>query len=184
MPEMLHLVDISVGSATLEALPGRRRERHTTRSSAGRPSGNEELDPGRREFSGSAPPRLPQVLVGVRVLVVDDDEDTAELFAAALTVCGANVVTANSASEALRIVTAHAPDVVVTDIAMPGGDGYWLVREIRQHVATSALPVLAVTAFGQEHSRGQAVAAGFVDYLQKPVDPEALCRAVARARQP
>jgi len=64
----------------------------------------------------------------------DDDEDTAELFAVALSACGAHVVTTTSARDALRALAAEAPDVVVTDLAMPGADGYWLVNEIR-HLA-------------------------------------------------
>jgi CheY-like chemotaxis protein len=124
------------------------------------------------------------VLAGLRVLVVDDDEDTADLFATALTACGAEVVTATSAAEALRLLVAGTPDVVLTDIAMPGADGYWLLREIRQLTDASAraVPVLAVTAFGREHFRTRVMAAGFTDHLEKPVDPEALCLAVARAR--
>jgi CheY-like chemotaxis protein len=124
------------------------------------------------------------VLTGLRVLVVDDDEDTALLFAVALTACGAEVVTASSASEALRILGAHAAaDVVVSDIAMPGADGYWLMRQIREfddpHIRS--VPMLAVTAFSREHFRDRVLAAGFHDHLEKPVDPERLCLSVARA---
>jgi len=127
---------------------------------------------------------LPEVLRGVRVLVVDDEVDTVDLFAAALAACGAEVVTATSAREALGLVTLRSPTVVVSDIAMPGTDGYWLVREIRQLTdeRLRTIPVIAVTAFGQNHMRAESLAAGFVDHLDKPLDPEALCRAVARAR--
>ncbi len=123
------------------------------------------------------------ILKGLRVLVVDDDEDTADLFAAALAACGAAVDVAASAPEGFRLVTAQPPDVVISDIAMPGADGYWLVRRIRtwsdEHAR--AIPVIAVTAFGREHVRDQALAAGFVEHLEKPVDPWTLCRAAARA---
>jgi CheY-like chemotaxis protein len=80
-------------------------------------------------LSESGRPLSPLLLKGIRVLVVDDDEDTADLFVAALTMCGADVSTARSAADAFRIVSARAPHVVVSDIAMPGGDGYWLVRQ-------------------------------------------------------
>jgi CheY-like chemotaxis protein len=122
-------------------------------------------------------------LKGVRVLVVDDDEDTAELFAAVLTACGADVAAVTSAPAALLALADRAPDVVVSDIAMPGADGYWLLREIRRttDARDRAMPVVAVTAFGREHSRARTLAAGFVDHLVKPLDPEALCLAVARA---
>jgi diguanylate cyclase len=126
---------------------------------------------------------LPSVLAGVRVLVVDDDEDSIEVFAAALAACGADVATANSAPEAVRLHAARPADVVLSDIAMPGRDGYWLVSEIRRlaDARVSGVPVVAATAYGREHSRSSALAAGFTDHLQKPVDPEVLCRTVARA---
>jgi CheY-like chemotaxis protein len=119
----------------------------------------------------------------VRVLVVDDDEDTVDLFAAALRACGAEVSTATGAAEAVRRLTARPVDVVVSDIAMPGIDGYGLVREIRRlaDARVNGIPVIATTAYGREHSRERVLAGGFVEHLQKPVDPEALCRAVARA---
>ena len=119
----------------------------------------------------------------MRVLVVDDDEDTLELFAAALMACGAEVNTASRAPDALQLLAEWPADVVLSDIAMPGGDGYWLVREIRRlsDARLSSVPVMAVTAYGREHSRARALAGGFVEHLQKPVDPEVLCRTVAKA---
>jgi CheY-like chemotaxis protein len=172
------------GKPTFEALSKRTGRYRAVRSSIGEPPGGDEAffaGPPQARAQGRS--RLPRVLVGVRVLVVDDDPDTTDLFAAALAACGADVVTATSAAEALRALAARAPDVVVTDIAMPGADGYWLLREIRQleDARARALPVLAVTAFGREHFRARVLAAGFVDRLEKPVDPEALCAAVARA---
>jgi CheY-like chemotaxis protein len=125
---------------------------------------------------------LPLVLKGARILVVDDDEDTMELFAAALAACGAVVGTASRAEEALRRLAGRRVDVVVSDIAMPGGDGYWLIQEIRRLAdpQVSQIPVVAVTAYDLVHSRARVLAAGFADHLQKPLDPEALCRAIAR----
>jgi len=122
-------------------------------------------------------------IAGVRVLVVDDDEDTVDLFAAALSACGATVTTATNAADALRLVSEIRPDVVLSDIAMARGDGYWLVGEIKRldEDALRRIPVVAATAFGREHSHERAVKAGFTDHLQKPVDPEVLCRTIARA---
>jgi CheY-like chemotaxis protein len=173
------------GAPALEALPGRPREPRVTRLSADEPPANRDAPvPGPGEVAAERQPRLPRVLRGVRVLVVDDDEETAELFSVALRTCGAEVVTAFGAREALSRLVERRPDVVVTDIAMPGADGYWLLQEIRQlaDAAARAVPVLAVTAFGREHFRARAMAAGFADHLVKPLDPEALCLAVARAR--
>jgi CheY-like chemotaxis protein len=158
---------------------------HATRSSIGdSPADGEGFFASHGRSWSPTPAYLPRVLTGARVLVVDDDEDTTQLFAAALSTCGASVVTATSAHEALRVLGTQPLDVVVSDIAMPGADGYWLVREMRQleDPRARALPVLAVTAFGREHFRARVLAAGFVDHLEKPVDPEALCLAVARAR--
>lgn len=164
-------------------MPRRDFPRRALRASAGDPPGDEG-----ETFGGSHSPeeerrQLPRALKGVRALVVDDDEDNLELFSAALTACGAVVVTASRAEDALRVLSAQRVDVVVSDIAMPGGDGYWLIREVRRLPDTrfSSIPLLAVTAFGREHSRARVLAAGFVDHLQKPVDPEVLCRAIAKA---
>jgi CheY-like chemotaxis protein len=167
----------------LEDLP-RWPSSRPTRSSVDEPPPREPLGsqaPGEPSTTGKS--ALPFVLRGVRVLVVDDDEDAVVLFEAALTACGADVVTANSAPAALRVLDARSVDVVVSDIAMPGADGYWLLREIRQLTkpAANTVPVVAVTAFGREHGRGRTFEAGFVDHLVKPLDPEALCRAVAKA---
>jgi CheY-like chemotaxis protein len=179
---MLNPQDPISGPATSEALPKRSAGRRGLRSSAVEPEGDEELI-GSREFSASQRSRLPLLLGGVRVLVVDDDEDAVELFTLALTTCGADVVTASNATEAIGILAGMMPDVVVSDIAMPGADGYWLLREIRElsDVRARILPVVAVTAFGREHVRARALAAGFFEHLEKPVDPEVLCRAIARA---
>ena len=126
---------------------------------------------------------LPRTLEGLRVVVVDDDETTVEFFATALGLCGAAVTTAMSAVEALGLVTTVRPNVVVSVLAMAGEDGYWLIHAIRQlpEPALRAMPVIAATAYGREHSRARAVAAGFIDHLQKPVDPEVLCQVVAKA---
>ena len=173
-----------VAQPILEALPAPSPGRRPRRSVPGEPfEGQDDRSTGPPSFPPSTSSGLPDVLHGVRVLVVDDEEDTVDLFAAALAACGAEVVIATSAPEALGLVTLRSPAVVVSDIAMPGTDGYWLVREIRQLTdeRLRTIPVIAVTAFGRNHMRQESFAVGFVDHLEKPVDPEALCRAVARA---
>ena len=146
--------------------PARREEiRHST------PLGDPE--------PGAGP--LPRNLVDVSVLVVDDDPSTLEFLAVALAHCGARVTTASSAGEALAALVRARADVVLSDIAMPGQDGYWLLREIRRHAdpALSAVPVVATTAYGREHSQTRTRAAGFAAHLAKPIDPDDLCRAIA-----
>ena len=67
--------------------------------------------------------------------------------------------------------------------SMPGEDGYWLLGEIRRHAdgGVSGLPVVAATAYARDHSRARVLAAGFLDHLPKPIDPDVLCRAIAAA---
>ena len=171
-------------AVVLEAPSEREREEnHPRRWRAGRHGPEPDPSRGSAELSPARGRALPSVLNGVRVLVVDDDRDSAELFEMALRVCGAEVRAFNSATAALSVCAVSPPDVVVTDLAMPGADGYWLVRQIRQlpDERARSVPVLAVTAFGREHVRARALAAGFVEHLVKPIDPEDLCLAVARA---
>jgi CheY-like chemotaxis protein len=122
-------------------------------------------------------------LTGVKILVVDDDTASLEYFAFALETCGAVVTVAESARDALQMIAPVSPDVVLSDIAMPGGDGYWLLGEIRRHAdaTVNQLPIVAATAYGRDHSRERVLAAGFHEHLSKPVDPDLLCRVIAAA---
>ena len=135
---------------------------------------------------GEAPPSRrswpPRSLRGVRILVVDDDENSADYFTVALRSAGATVTATASAPDALRVIGGERPDVVLSDIAMPGHDGYWLLDQIRAHADTTVrnTPVVATTAHGFEHSRDRTMAAGFAEHLAKPVDPERLCLTIAR----
>jgi CheY-like chemotaxis protein len=125
---------------------------------------------------------LPRILVGLTVVVVDDDDDGLDYFTVALGACGAMVLAASTAPDALVLVREHRPHVVLSDLAMMGHDGYWLVAEIRRLADPAAqVPVVATTAYGREHSRTRVMAAGFTDLLAKPVDPELLCRTIAAA---
>lgn len=132
------------------------------------------------------PGPLQRILLGLRVLVVDDDEDVLELFAVALTACGAEVTTIDNARDAIALATRTRPHAIVSDIAMIGEDGYWLVRELKRlpPEILGDVPVIAATAYGREHPRKRVLAAGFAEHLQKPIDPEQLCQAVARVAQP
>jgi CheY-like chemotaxis protein len=136
-----------------------------------------------RESSSPRPSWPAPSLAGLTILVVDDDEASRDYFATALGLAGAVVLTAATALDALRVVQQQLPDVVLSDVAMPGQDGYWLVREIQTVAAAAAreVPVVATTAFGRTHSRQRALSAGFVDHLPKPVEPDVLCAAIARA---
>jgi CheY-like chemotaxis protein len=110
-------------------------------------------------------------LRGVRVLIVEDHDDTRESLDAYLTMSGAVVLSASTALEALPQVVMC--DVVVTDLAMSGRDGRWLVDK----VGTSArpVPVIAVTGYDQDYDLSKAP---FARVLTKPVDPEVLADAI------
>ena len=120
-------------------------------------------------------------LSGVSVLIVDDEPDAVEMMAAALQVCGASVVSASSARDALDVLTRVNVDLLLSDICMPGEDGYALIRKVRAmpsiHLAT--IPAAAVTADARAEERARALAAGFHLHLSKPIQPATLARAVA-----
>jgi CheY-like chemotaxis protein len=118
----------------------------------------------------------------VRVLVVDDDPDTVEVVRQVLESAGAQVIAAASAGEALAALSARPPDVLLSDLGMPGEDGYALIRKIRSldPARGGRVPAAALTAYTQAEDRRQALLAGFQVYLPKPVEPAELTAAVAR----
>ena len=123
-----------------------------------------------------------KALAGLTIVVVDDEPSNLDYFELALRTYGATVATASNAVDAVRLVRERMPDVVLSDIAMAGHDGYWLVRELRQSEDDQLrrIPVIATTAYGREHSRARTLAAGFTEHLPKPVDPLVLTSTIAR----
>src|SRR5581483_11164350 len=123
----------------------------------------------------------PQIsLSGLRVLVVDDDTDARELVATVLTHCGAEVNAVASAAEALAVLGSFKPDVMVSDIEMPGEDGYSLIRKVRSHVGgASRIAAAALTAHARTEDRMRALAAGYDTHIAKPVEPSELLAVVA-----
>jgi CheY-like chemotaxis protein len=119
-------------------------------------------------------------LSGISVLFVDDNVDAREIVSSYLQYSGAVVQVAASAEAALDIYRRVYPDIVITDLSMPGRDGTWLLKEIRKASRGFAVPVIAVTAFGGRYDRGLMLDKGFDDYLTKPVSHELLCKTVAR----
>jgi signal transduction histidine kinase/CheY-like chemotaxis protein len=121
-------------------------------------------------------------LHGTRVLIVDDEADARRLLTMILSGAGAEVRTASSLQESLELLAAWRPDVLVSDIGMPDGDGYSLIQEVRQTEASGAeqrLPAVALTAFARTEDRLRALAAGFQMHVAKPVEPEELLMVVA-----
>lgn len=168
-----------------EALPERsvRRCRPVRAASDEGRTPEEPVAAPHRASPASRPLRLVGSLGGLTVLVVEDDAASAEYFAVALRMAGAIAMIASTAVDALRMVQKHRPHVVLSDIAMPEHDGYWLVGAIRA-LADPALrdvPIVATTAHGASHSRERSLAAGFVNHLPKPVEPDRLWATIARA---
>ncbi len=132
--------------------------------------------------SGESAIRNPpsEILKGLRVLVVDDEQDARQLLKTVLEVQGAEVVAVGSTREALRELERLMPDVLVSDIGMPDEDGFALIRQVRAREAVQGgeIPAAAVSAYVGEENRRQALAAGFQRHVAKPVDPEDLIAVV------
>jgi len=120
-------------------------------------------------------------LEGVRVLVVDDDAEFLDLCAMTLRRAGADVRTASSAARAQELIELWQPKVLLTDLAMPGEDGFTLANALRTSVSTKRidLAIIAMTAYGTPETRARAVRSGCDLYLTKPIDPAGLAAAVA-----
>src|SRR5579883_2362297 len=137
--------------------------------------------PREQHGNGAARAREPSSLdlQGVRVLVVDDEADTLELTRRVLGTYRALVLTATSVDAALTMLDSVQADVLVSDLAMPGRDGYELIRSIRRTLGPDRLPAAALTAFARPEDAVRAHDAGFQMHLAKPVEPEELVRVVA-----
>jgi CheY-like chemotaxis protein len=122
-------------------------------------------------------------LTGLSVVVVDDEPDARALVARVLHECGAKVAAAASAEEALELIESDKPDVLVSDIGMPGEDGYALIRSVRALAPDEGgrIPAIALTAYAREEDRVRAIVAGFQHHLTKPIEPEELIAVVASA---
>jgi CheY-like chemotaxis protein len=128
-----------------------------------------------------AEPRIIPSLNGLRVLLVDDEDDTLGMFRDALEDAGANIRAASSAASALRIAEVWPPDLLVTDLGLPGLDGYRLLASLRAMRPSAACPAVAVSAYARLDDRSRTLAAGFQAHVAKPVDPAALVRALRSA---
>jgi CheY-like chemotaxis protein len=128
-------------------------------------------------------------LDGLRVLVVDDEQNSSEALSVLFNSCGADARVAGSAPEALNMFDAWQPDILVSDIAMPGEDGYSLIRKVRLRSPQRGgnTPAVALTAYAKIEDRVSILGAGFQMYLSKPADPNelvAVIRRLARDREP
>jgi CheY-like chemotaxis protein len=121
-------------------------------------------------------------LDGVSVLVVDDNQDSRNFLRELLAEHGAAIATAGSTDEAMRIFRGQRPDVLVSDIAMPGEDGYDLIRQVRglDDGEGGRTPAVALTAYVRGEDRHAAFAAGYDRHIRKPVDVAELVTTVAQ----
>lgn len=121
-------------------------------------------------------------LAGARVLIVDDDPDARELLGRILEEGGAYVHRSEDAASAMEALTRHKPEVVVSDIGMPGMDGFELLRRIRQlpREAGGATPAIALTAFARPEDRRRALQVGYDGHLTKPIEPASILHELAR----
>ena len=140
-------------------------------------------DPGRRHpvAEDQAPATALARLDGVKVLVVDDEPDANEMVQALLASCGAEVRVAANVPQALAIFDRWRPDAIVSDIGMPGQDGYALIRQVRERPPERGgeIPAVALTAYARIEDRVQVFTAGFQMHVTKPVDPGELVAVVA-----
>jgi PAS domain S-box-containing protein len=120
-------------------------------------------------------------LTGLRVLVVDDEPDTLEVLRAGLSRYGAQVYTASSSADALEAVLSWKPDLIVSDLGMPGEDGFALIEKVRALSPAQGgnTPAAALTAYVREEDRSRTMDAGFQAHIPKPVDPATLAALVA-----
>ena len=123
----------------------------------------------------------PLDLTDIHILVVDDYEDTLELFRVGLQAFGAKVLTARTARDALTVIKTVRVNAIVSDLAMPGEDGLWLVEQLRRLKSEQggSIPAIAVTAHRDRYAGERVTDLGFEAFLTKPVDPFDLARTVA-----
>ncbi|MDQ3254848.1 MAG: ATP-binding protein [Acidobacteriota bacterium] len=123
----------------------------------------------------------PPQLVGLRVLIVDDESDTRDLLRAVMERCGCEVTTLGTAAEALAELQQTNPDVLISDIGMPEEDGYTLIRKVRALPTDrgGGTPAIALTAYARAEDRVRALRSGFQVHVPKPVEPMELAAVVA-----
>jgi two-component system CheB/CheR fusion protein len=123
------------------------------------------------------------VLKNYRILLVDDNHENLEIFGELLKLHGADLTSSDSAAQALSHVDKDSFDLIVSDIAMPGMDGYQLLAELHKHPLASKIPVVAITGFGRIEDVERALAAGFAAHLQKPINFDLFAKTVKELRR-
>lgn len=114
-----------------------------------------------------------QSLEGIKAIVVDDEADARELLTLTLEEWGAEVKSVSSVTEACQLLQRFRPDIIISDIGMPGEDGYSFIRTVRSSTDTelAQIPAIALTAYARQEDRQLAFNAGYADHISKPFDP-------------
>jgi PAS domain S-box-containing protein len=171
-----HLVEMHGGTVEVESAGENRGTTFTVNIPLW---GAREDDPNRSAPDGEA--GIARGLENLKILIVDDDADAQFLLKTIVEAAGAEVSSAASVADALEILESVRPDVLISDIGMPGEDGYSLIRKVRQlGDGKEKIPALALTAYARAEDRVNALEAGFQMHLAKPVNPEEL---IARIRE-
>ncbi|MFL6332538.1 MAG: ATP-binding protein [Pyrinomonadaceae bacterium] len=180
-----HLVELHGGTITAESEGQGRGSTFTVRLPVHADSDTVQA-PARageaaRPVGGFEVPSAPPTLEGVKVLVVDDEEDARRLLTEMLSRRGAEVLTAASADAALELLQVWRPDVLLADIGMPDGDGYELIQRVRglPEGRGGRTPAAALTAYAGPSDRERALTSGFQLHVAKPVEPAELTAAIA-----
>ena len=161
------LVQLHGGTIAAESEGTNKGSRFTIRL----PLTNEAVSSG---ATAATPPLALTGLANTDFLIVDDSEDTIAMLDQLLKLSGANVTTANNGADALRIASEREFDVILSDISMPGMDGFEFLQRLRQIEGREAVPVIAITGFGRTADIQRARAAGFYSHLTKPLNLDAL----------
>jgi signal transduction histidine kinase/CheY-like chemotaxis protein len=163
-----HLVELHSGTVDVKSAgPGKGTTFTITLPSAISP----------RDVAPGVETSIAPVLKGIRVLAVDDDKDSLGVMECVLQQYGATVVAVNSSQAALEALELEEPDVLVSDIGMPGQDGYDLLRHITV-TRRDSLPAIALTGYASQQDREQALAVGYQVHLVKPFEPLELVRSI------
>ena len=114
----------------------------------------------------------PNLLDGWTVLVVDDEPDSIEVARTLLEICGARVITADNGESGFNEAKNNRPDFIISDLSMPGVSGWAMLDRLKAELSTQGIPIIALTAHAMDGDRNRAIAAGFHNYLSKPLEPE------------
>ncbi len=143
-----------------------------------------KVDEGQRRHpmaTTAPPPYKAMNLAGLKLVVVDDEPDGRNLIRRLLEECGAEVSTADSAAEAILLIERDRPDILVSDIGMPGMDGYELLQRVRSlgPARGGMVPAVALTAFARSEDRTRALRSGYLVHVSKPVEPAEFIATIA-----